>query len=133
LQRLRITSFAHTLRDLSNLPDDERARTSLFIPQDQSRYWKSLTREGACTFEPFIATSFSEIAMIDGMPPYGCTVNRYYGLGSFAPRARPQLDQDSTQASLCARAGKWGLNRVIVLTFDSTRASRNTISCPAKT
>jgi hypothetical protein len=123
---------AHALRDLSALPDAERRRTSLFIPQDQSRYWKSLTREGACTFQPFVATSFSEIAMIDGMPPYGCTVNRYYGLGSFPPRTRPQMDQDSTQASLCARAEKWGLDRVIVLTFDSTRANSNTITCPAK-
>jgi hypothetical protein len=117
---------------MSDLPRAEKRRTSLFIPQNQDRYWTSLTRKGACTFQPFVATALSEIAMIDGMPPHGCEVNRYYGLGSFVPRTRPQMDQDSTQAALCGRAEKWGLNRVIVLTFDSTRANRNTISCPAK-
>ena len=79
-----------------------------------------------------MATALTEITLIDGMPPYGCTVNRYYGLGSFAARTRPQLDGDTTQATLCARAGKWGLNRVIVLTFDSTRANSKTVSCTAK-
>jgi hypothetical protein len=132
LSQSRNYLVAHSLKELSDLPIAEKRRTALFIPQSQDRYWKSLTREGACTFQPFVATSMSEIAMIDGMPPYGCTVNRYYGLGSFAPRSRPQMDHDSTETSLCRRAEKWGLNRVIVLTFDSTRANRNTISCPAK-
>ena len=97
------------------MPDALRRRTALFIPQDQSAYWKSLTRPGACAFQPFVATALASLAMIDGMPPFGCTLVPYYGIGSFAPRTRPQLAEDSSPATLCRRAATWGIDRVIVL------------------
>jgi hypothetical protein len=130
----RSTNFvvADALRRLSELPDSMRRRTALFIPQDQTPYWESLTREGACTFQSFVAPALSSLAMIDGMAAYGCTLNRYYGLGSFAPRTRPQLKEDSKPAILCGRASAAGLDRVIVLTFDDFRAANETtIECPS--
>lgn len=114
------------LRKLSALPDSARRHTVLFIPQDQAPYWKSLTRPGACTFQPFVATAMASMAMVDGMPPYGCTVNRYYGLGSFAPRTRPQLADDARPETLCSRVTQWGIDRVMVLTFDDSRAAHTT-------
>ena len=119
------------LRNLSALPNSVRRRSALFIPQDQAPYWKSLTRPGACTFQPFVATALSSMAMIDGMPPYGCAVNRYYGLGSFAPRTRPQLSDDLRKETLCGKAAPWGIDRVIVLTFEGSRtANTTTYECP---
>jgi hypothetical protein len=121
---------ADALRRLSAMPDSARRRTALFIPQDQAAYWKSLTREGACTFQSFVAPALASLAMIDGMPPYRCVLSRYYGIGSFAPRTRPQLPEESKPATLCRRAATWGMDRVIVLTFDDSHAANaTTIEC----
>jgi hypothetical protein len=124
---------ADALRRLSAMPDSVRRRTAVFIPQDQTAYWKSLTREGACTFQPFLVPALASLAMIDGMPPLGCRLSRYYGIGSFSPRRRPQLPEDSAPPTLCRRAARWELDRVIVLTFDDSRAAiATTIECPAR-
>jgi hypothetical protein len=124
---------AETLRGLSAMPAAVRRRTALFIPQDQAVFWRSLTRPGACTFQPLLATALSSIAMVDGMPPYGCTLSRYYGLGSHAPRTRPQTAADAEPALLCRRATAAGMDRVLVLTFDGTsRATTTTVQCPPK-
>jgi len=115
------------------MPAAARRRTALFIPQDQAVFWRSLTRPGACTFQPLLATALSSIAMVDGMPPYGCKLSRYYGLGSYAPRTRPQTTADAEPALLCRRATAAGMDRVLVLTFDSTRrATTTTVQCPPK-
>jgi len=122
---------ADALRRLSAMPESVRRRSVLFIPQDQAAYWQSLKRKGACTFQPFVATAIASLAMVDGMPAYGCALNRYYGLGSFAARARPQFPQDAEPPVLCRRAATSGLDRVVVLTFDDSRAAKTvTIECP---
>jgi hypothetical protein len=123
-------AVADALRRHSAMPDALRRRTALFIPQDQSAYWKSLTRPGACAFQPFVATALASLAMIDGMPPFGCTLVPYYGIGSFAPRTRPQVAEDSSPATLCRRAATWGIDRVIVLRFENSRAAGIPIECP---
>ncbi len=124
---------AETLRGLSAIPASVRRHTALFIPQDQGAFWHSLTRPGACTFQPLLATALSSVAMVDGMPPYGCTLSRYYGLGSFRPRTRPQTAADAAPAVLCRRAAAAGMDRVLVLTFDGTRsATTTTVQCPPK-
>jgi hypothetical protein len=133
LRRSPNFAVAEALRGLSALPASLRRHTALFIPQDQGAFWHSLTRPGACTFQPLLATALSSIAMIDGMPPYGCTLSRYYGFGSFTPRTRPQRAADAEPAVLCRRAAKAGMDRVLVLTFDGTRrATTTTVQCPPK-
>jgi hypothetical protein len=122
---------ADALRGLSAMPDPVRRRTALFIPQDQSAYWKSLTRRGACTFQPFVAPALTSLAMIDGMPPFGCTLIPYYGIGSFAPRIRPQLPEDATPETLCRRSAPWGIDRVIVVRFENSRVIGTAIECPS--
>lgn len=122
---------ADALRRQSAMPDSIRRRSALFIPQEQSEYWKSLTRPGACAFQPFVATALASLAMIDGMPPFGCTLVPYYGIGSFAPRTRPQLAADASPATLCRRAAAWAIDRVIVLRFEDSRAVGTPIECPS--
>jgi hypothetical protein len=124
---------AEALRGLSSLPDSERRHSALFIPQNQLPFWNSLTRPGACTFHSLLAPALSAIAMIDGTPPYGCKVSRYYGFGSFTPRTRPQTEADTQPDVLCRRALAAGVDRVIVLTFDASRRPRTTtLQCPPR-
>jgi len=133
LRRSPNFAVAEALRGLSALPASLRRHTALFIPQDQGAFWHSLTRPGACTFQPLLATALSSIAMVDGMPPYGCTLSRYYGLGSFTPRTRPQTATDAEPVVLCRRAAAAGMDRVVVLTFDGTsRATTAALRCAPK-
>lgn len=123
-------AVAEVLRSMSRMPDSIRRHTALFIPQDQGAFWHSLTRPGACSFQPLLATALAGLVMIDGMPAYGCAVSRYYGFGSFTARARPQTIGDAAAVSLCSRAGSAGLARVLVLTFDEIgRAKTTSIQC----
>lgn len=122
---------ADVLRRMSALPDSVRRHTALFIPQDQGVFWHSLNRPGACTFQPFVVPAVASLAMVDGMPAVGCTVTRYYGMGSFIQRTRPQTPADAEPAALCRRAVAAGMSQVLVLTFDSTRhANANLVRCP---
>lgn len=71
--------------------------------------------------------------MIDGMPPLGCRLSRYYGLGSFEPRRRQQTQADRTPAVLCRRAAAAGMDRVLLLTFpNSHRADTAGMECPPR-
>jgi hypothetical protein len=115
------------LRGLSEMPVSVRRHTALFIPQDQVVFWHSLTRPGACAFQPLLATALSSIAMVDGMPAIGCRLSRYYGMGSFTPRTRPQTPADAEPAALCRRAVAAGMSQVMVLTFDTTRHANVTM------
>jgi hypothetical protein len=118
------------LQRFSELPREERRRTALFIPQSETRYWALLARDGACSFSGHVAPTLTGIAMVDGMPPFGCALSRYYGLGLFEPRARPQLPSDTLPAALCRRATGHGLTRVMTAHFDSTgRATTRIDEC----
>jgi len=122
--------IADALRLISGLPDSVRRITAVFIPQDQGVFWHSLTKPGACTFQSFVVPAIAATAMVDGMPAYGCTLNKYYGMGSFAPRTRPQQPADTEPTTLCRRAAASGMKQVLTLTFDSTRqAHSTTVKC----
>ena len=130
LRRSPNFAVADVLRRMSALPDSVRRRTALFIPQDQGVFWHSLTRPGACTFQSLVVPALASVAMVDGMPATGCTVSRYYGMGSFTTRTRPQTPADADPAALCRRAVAAGMSQVLVLTFDSTRhANAETVQC----
>ena len=132
LRQSRNFVVADALRRLSSMPDSVRRRTALFIPQDQA-YWTTLPGEIECSFHSFVAPALASIAMIDGMPRFGCRLSRYYGFGSFEPRTRPQSPEDAAPATLCRRAVGLKMDRVIVLTFDSSRTSNaTTIACPPR-
>ena len=117
------------LTGISRAPIDERRRTALFIPQDDERYWTILSRPGACSFQSLVAPALSEHVMLDGMPAFGCPVSRYYGMGSYPPRKRAQLSTDTTDIVLCARATRWGLDRVLLVRFTDGPARSRLVRC----
>jgi hypothetical protein len=110
------------LRRLSSLSLAERRRTALFIPQSERRYWDVLTRPGACSFSSFVAPALSTMAMIDGMPPFGCELSPFYGLGQYTPRRRPQTEADASAENVCRKARASRFQQVMLLHFDSAGA-----------
>lgn len=118
------------LESLAALPREERRKTALFIPQGEEKYWNLLKRPGACSFAGHVAPTLTGIAMVDGMPAYGCSLSRYYGLGLFEARSGPQVPADTLPVRLCQRAARYGLTRVLTVHFDSTgRATRRVDEC----
>ena len=118
------------LEEIGRTPRPEKARTALFIPQTETKYWTLLKRPGACSFTGHVAPTLTGIAAVDGMPPYGCELSRYYGLGLFQKRSRPQVPQDTLPQTLCAKALRNGLTRVMTVHFDSTgRATKRVDEC----
>jgi hypothetical protein len=133
LRRAQNFTVAEALRRLSELPVAVRRNTAVFLPQDQSVFWHSLTRPGACTFQSFVVPALGAIAMVDGMPAVGCKIFRYSGMGSFTPRKEQQTSEDADPSLLCRRAAAAGMGQVLILTFDSTRrANEKLIPCPPK-
>jgi hypothetical protein len=118
------------LQDIGRMPRSEKERTALFIPQAETEYWDLLERPGACSFSGHIAPAITGVAAVDGMPPHGCELSRYYGLGLFEKRTRPQMPQDTLPEVLCQRAARAGLVRVLTVHFDSTgRAAKRVDEC----
>ena len=103
------------LRDISHLPRAERKLALLFIPQSNRQYWSMFTADGRCTFTPLIAPGIASVAMLDGMPSYGCKVTEQYNMNEYNPRTKPQTPEDVTDASLCAKTRSKGFREVIVL------------------
>lgn len=106
------------LQSLALLPRRERRRTAVFIPQSESTYWDLLKRPGACSFAGHVAPALTGMTMVDGMPPFGCSLSRYYGLGLHQKRSRDQIAIDTLPASLCGRARPYGLSRIMTVHFD---------------
>ena len=113
------------LRDIARLPRAERSQSLLFIPQSNRQYWSMFTADGRCTFTPLIAPGIASVAMLDGMPAYGCKVTEQYNMNEYQPRTRPQTPQDVTDASLCAKTRSRGFREVIVLDAVDNRTSRS--------
>jgi hypothetical protein len=118
------------LRDVARLPRAERRRSLLFIPQTNAQYWSMFTADGRCTFTPLIAPGIASVAMLDGMPPYGCPLTDQYNMTSYTPRKSPQNPRDVSDHALCARARAKGFTEVIVLDAKGTNApDRRRIDC----
>jgi hypothetical protein len=112
------------LREIARLPEDYRRRTLLFIPQSNQQYWTMFTADGRCTFTPLIAPGIAAIAMIDGMPPWGCEVSRQYNMTSYHARTHAQTAADLTDAALCTKARAKGFAQVLVLDAPGNSAPR---------
>ena len=112
------------LRDISRLPRAERRHALLFIPQSNTQYWSMFTADGRCTFTPLIAPGIASVAMLDGMPAYGCKVTDQYNMNEYQPRTKPQTPYDVTDASLCAKTRSKGFREVLVLDAVNENMSR---------
>ena len=103
------------LRDIARLPEGYRRRTLLFIPQSNEQYWTMFTADGRCTFTPLIAPGIAAMAMIDGMPSWGCEVSEQYNMTSYKPRMRAQTAAEVTDTAICEKARAKGFSQVLVL------------------
>lgn len=114
----------------SRTPMLQKTSTAVFVPQSDSAYWGALKRPGACSFSSFLVPAITGMSMIDGMPPYGCKLSKYYGLSLYQPRTRLQTTADMEPSALCIRAGKRGFSRVLTLRFDAEgHAAPHLIEC----
>jgi hypothetical protein len=130
IERTKNYLLLQELQEIARIPRAEKERTALFIPQTETKYWTLLERPGACSFSGHVAPTITGIAAVDGMPPYGCKLSRYYGLGLFEPRSRPQAPQDTLPQVLCGRARPMGASRILTVHFDSTgRATKRVDEC----
>ena len=118
------------LRDISRLPRAQRRQALLFIPQTNRQYWSMFTADGRCTFTPLIAPGIASVAMLDGMPPYGCKVTDQYNMNAYRARTRPQMPVDVADVTLCGKARSKGFREVIVLdVVNDTVPRRRRIDC----
>ncbi len=122
-------SLVRELESIQQLPVASRRRLAVFIPQSDSSYWNILTRPKECSFQPFVVPALSGVVMIDGMPALGCTVTRYYGMGSFVPRRRAQAAADTSVQALCSKALAIGADSVIFMRFPAGVVVRHDIPC----
>jgi hypothetical protein len=106
---------------LGQIPLDEKRRTAVFVPQSDSVYWHILRRPNACSFSSFVVPSLTGMAMVDGMPPFGCKLSPYYGLSVFHSRTRDQTIADADPRVLCDRAMRLGFSEVLTIRFDASR------------
>ena len=122
-------TMVHTLENFQALPLRTRRHVAMFIPQDDIHFWNSLTRPGACTFQPFVVPALAGVALVDGMPAVGCELTKYYGLGSYTARTRAQTAADTTSDALCTRARAMGADTVVFMRFPGDSAVRRDIAC----
>ena len=115
-QGSRYYPIVHTLRQIAKIPRAERRNALLFIPQWNRDYWSMFTADGRCTFTPLIAPAIASVAMLDGMPSFGCKVTDQYNMTSYKPRTTPQEPSDVTTEALCAKTRARGFREVMVLT-----------------
>lgn len=120
------------LRGLSSISLDERRRTLLFIPQSERLYWNILAQPRTCSFSSSVAPALANMAMIDGMPPFDCTLIPFFGGGEYTPRKSPQTAADASAQSLCRKARAVDFRHVMSLHFDSTGLMTATrVACTA--
>jgi hypothetical protein len=113
------------LRDISRLPRSERRQALLFIPQSNRQYWSMFADDGRCTFTPLIAPGIASVALLDGMPPFGCEVTEQYNMTAYHARTRPQTAADTDDRTLCEKTRAKGFREVIVLEQSSENVPRS--------
>ncbi len=132
LERGRYYALVSALRDIEELPPSVRNNVALFIPQSYALYWDMFSADKRCTYVSLVAPAVAGVALIDGMPPYGCEVTEQYNMRAYQPRLRPQSAEDLTSASICRKARSKGFRRVIVLAPDAAGApQRRSLDCVA--
>jgi hypothetical protein len=82
------------------------------------------TADGRCTYTPLIAPAIASVAMLDGMPAFGCKVTNQYNMARYQPRLRPQTEADVADGALCAKARAKGFTEVLVLEAPAGAAPR---------
>jgi len=123
LRRAPYYPLVTSLRRINDLPDAQKRRSALFIPQSYTEFWTMLP-DSRCTFAPLVAPALSGVALIDGMPPRGCKITDQYNMPVYQARTREQTAADVTSQALCGKGLQKGFSEVLVLEADSARMPR---------
>ncbi|MGI9043031.1 MAG: hypothetical protein ACR2GK_02770 [Gemmatimonadaceae bacterium] len=122
--------LVESLREIGRIPAEEKNDMLLFIPQSYDLYWRMFDPDDRCTYVGLIAPAVAGMALLDGMPPFGCEVTDQYNMHSYVPREREQVAADLTITALCSRAARKGFRRVMVFAPDSQgMPSRRVAEC----
>ena len=73
------------------------------------------TSDGRCTFTPLIAPGISGVAMVDGMPAYGCEVTPQYNMNAYRARTAAQSAAETSDAAVCGKVRARGFRKAIIL------------------
>ncbi|KAF0135277.1 MAG: hypothetical protein FD145_103 [Candidatus Saganbacteria bacterium] len=112
---------------LGELPHYEKNKTLLFASNVESCWYSSKKRGHV----PFIMPALTEIALIDGLPPFGDKAHEIYFLKGYypfyQPRERPQSSADKNPAVLCVKVKQMGFSQLIVV--DSNNGEIRKFKC----
>jgi hypothetical protein len=105
------------LRAFAARPRAWRRETALFVPQSNQAYWG--LHQMRMTSEPFLAPTFAEMAMIDGVP-FSDAAERLgktwaYGYPAYKLRTAPQPELSEHLPDVRLRAKAAGFRRVVVM------------------
>lgn len=119
-----------SLRSIERIPTASKSDMVVFIPQSYQLFWRIFDSDDRCTYVGLIVPAITEMALIDGMPYYGCKVTDQYNMQAYQPRLTEQTPQDVTDAGLCGKAAAKGFHGVMVLEPDARgMPRRRTIDC----
>lgn len=114
--------YRDLIEALRNLEARRASDMALFIPQSYRLFWEMFDRDDRCTYTPLVAPAVSGLALIDGMPYFGCVVTDQYNMNAYQARVRLQSPRDASDAAVCARATAKGFRRVAKLFADPAGA-----------
>lgn len=115
VQRGRYYSLVSELRDAERIPTEMKRDMLLFIPQSYELYWDMFDSDDRCTYVGLVAPAISELALIDGMPAFGCDITDQYNMQSYTQRTREQTAADVTDTALCAKVREKGFGKVMIV------------------
>ncbi len=111
-QRAGIVS---AMEAVARLPHSEKRRSAVYIPKSVDAYWRILPDSANCSYAPFVAPAFTEVALLDGLPPSWCPTKPGYGMNVYAASDAEQRVVMRSDDDLCRRAARWDVTQVIVI------------------
>ncbi len=111
-QRAGIVS---AMEAVARLPHSEKQRSAVYIPKSVDAYWRILPDSANCSYAPFVAPAFTEVALLDGLPPSWCPTKPGYGMNVYAASDAEQRVVMRSDGDLCRRAARWDIRQVIVI------------------
>lgn len=123
MSNARAGAMVSTLTGISAMPRSERKVSAFYIPKNVDAFWGMISESADCGYSSFAGPAIADMAMIDGFPPARCPVTPGYGMHSYGSAVTEQRVDVRSDADLCARARKWSLTQVIVVTPAASEAA----------
>ncbi|WLA54283.1 hypothetical protein [Bradyrhizobium diazoefficiens] len=120
---VRHTPGAQSIETLLSLSEGQKHHVAVFVAPDDRSFW---TNNVDCRGDSFFVPAILGVAMLKGLPPpaFKCARDIYYTTSLYAEDAISEVADDP---KLCARASRFGLNTILVL---SAPGEGRRLSCP---